>query len=178
MLSASVLRPKGVSRHEYGGHEMKTGISMITIILTLSLYATTAMSEAQNALPEFDKYQVKSMYSGKVAVIDPAGESMFHTRLIEAARQDVNFAGEYVLTTWGCGSGCFDGAAVNIRTGKVAYFPGAMHRKMFSDDEVLQYRRNSRLFIMTGYLDEKDDYATYYYELTGNSFKLIKIVKQ
>jgi len=156
---------------------MKAIFLMIIILLAMPLHATMSMAQEKRDVPQFDQYLVKSVYKGEPATIDPADESMFHTRLADAAKQDVNFAGEYVLTVWGCGAGCFDGAAVNLRTGKVAFFPGAMHRKMFSDDEVLQYRINSRLFMMTGYLNEDGNYASYYYELTDNTFKRIKMVE-
>jgi len=36
---------------------------------------------------------------------------------------DVNFASYYVITTWGCGSGCVSGAMVDIRDGIVYSMP-------------------------------------------------------
>ena len=36
---------------------------------------------------------------------------------------EVNFASYYVITTWGCGSGCVTGAMVDTRDGKVYSMP-------------------------------------------------------
>jgi hypothetical protein len=36
---------------------------------------------------------------------------------------EVNFASHYIITTWGCGSGCVSGAMVDIRDGNVYPLP-------------------------------------------------------
>jgi len=41
----------------------------------------------------------------------------------EYAKQEVNFANHYVVTTWGCGSGCVSGAMVDSRNGTVYPLP-------------------------------------------------------
>lgn len=53
---------------------------------------------------------------------------------------DVNFANYYIITTWGCGSGCVNGAMVDIRDGFIYNMPedkewGGMGTYIESDKE-------------------------------------------
>ena len=48
-------------------------------------------------------------------------DMLYRARLRAAATERPNFAGHYVLTTWGCGTECVMGAAINTRTGRVAF---------------------------------------------------------
>jgi hypothetical protein len=47
----------------------------------------------------------------------------FRTRLREAAREKPNFAGHFIVTTWGCGTECVEGAIIDARTGRVFMLP-------------------------------------------------------
>lgn len=92
---------------------------------------------AQKLEPRFTDYPVKEVYDGKSAKAKtgkgmgqphPDGgylPSMFRTRLNAASEsQLVNFAGHYILTTWGCGSGgCVDGAIIDAKSGDVFWLP-------------------------------------------------------
>lgn len=46
-------------------------------------------------------------------------ERRFRTRLLEAAKEQPNFAGHYRVTIWGCGSECASGAVIDLATGQV-----------------------------------------------------------
>lgn len=103
------------------------------ILLSLPSIAQTALK----SVPAFNDYPVAEIYTGKVASAKtvmgkgqrhPTGgyrPSMFKTRLADAsANGQVNFAGHYVLTTWGCGSGgCVEGAVINALTGDIVWLP-------------------------------------------------------
>ena len=55
----------------------------------------------------------------------------FRTNLREAAKEKPNFAGEMILTTWGCGSSCQAVALINARNGKVTMGPSASYDVTF-----------------------------------------------
>lgn len=72
---------------------------------------------------DFDKYPAK-VYTGKKAPLKLGDWTMFKTRL-KWAHQDgeIGFAGNYIVTTWGCGAGCLSGAMIDKRSGKVYGLP-------------------------------------------------------
>ncbi|MBN4073290.1 hypothetical protein JYT23_00475 [Mariprofundus ferrooxydans] len=135
--------------------------------------ATTV--QQNHVAPPFALYASDAMYQGSVAEVVLADERshMFRTRLQNAMKQSVNFGGEYVLTSWGCGSGCVDGAVVSLKTGKVVFLPATIHAG-YMEAEPLQFRDNSRLLIMSGTLNEVGKAAKYFYEFSGNEFLLLK----
>src|SRR5476651_623356 len=60
--------------------------------------------QAQNQALEFGDYPVAEKYRDKNApVVLSKKDRIYRTRLKEAAKQKPNFAGHYILTTWGCG---------------------------------------------------------------------------
>lgn len=111
----------------------------------------------------------------------------FRTRLSEALRGGVNFAGHYIVAGWGCGTGCISGAIIDARSGSV-YWPKQFNALGVGDtengyvDEPVAYRKNSRLLVITGSPglanEEGPDLPTgeYYYEWRANSLHLIKVI--
>ena len=75
--------------------------------------------------------------------------------LLAAALQPVNFAGRYVLTSIGCGAGCVEVAAIDTGAGTVAWLPVTVCCWPLAMAEPLEYRRDSRLLIVHGALNEK-----------------------
>ncbi len=69
--------------------------------------------------------------------------------------QPVNFAGHYVLTSIGCGAGCVQVAAIDAGTGAVAWLPKTVCCWPLALTDPLEYRRDSRLLIVYGALNEK-----------------------
>lgn len=118
------------------------------------------------------------------------GAGSFRTRLREGLAEGVNFAGHYIVVGWGCGTGCISGAIVDARNGR-AYFPNAFHdiASWWDDngytDEPVKYRKNSRLFVITGIsgdqeerADDNNIWGDYYYEWKNNGLRLVKFVKR
>jgi hypothetical protein len=110
----------------------------------------------------------------------------FRTRLSEAIRGGVNFAGHYVVAGWGCGTGCISGAIIDARTGNV-FWPVQLYALSVGYDgrdyvgKPVEYRKNSRLLIIRGSPGVKDNDAEkpagdYYYEWKGNTLKLIRFI--
>ena len=79
----------------------------------------------------------------------------YRTDLQEAATGPVNFAGHYVLTSIGCGAGCVQVAAIDVGAGSVTWLPQTVCCWPLAMTEPLEYRRDSRLLIVYGALNEK-----------------------
>lgn len=137
------------------------------------LLAIPACAQAPGSrLPQFEDYPVNEVLRG--APSEPVLESPEERRFRTVIRQGVskgwgvhdgttgkelavpgpNFAGRYVIVTWGCGSPCLMAAIVDAKTGRV--FPPLFHHgpghSYFQVPwafpmEPLAYRLDSRLLI-------------------------------
>ena len=66
---------------------------------------------------------------------------MFRTRIRNAGKNDYpNFAGHYIITTWGCGSSCQYGAIIDATNGHVLELPIAYYGH--------EYNLESRLLVV------------------------------
>lgn len=94
-------------------------------------------------MPDFSRYPATTTYSGPihpVVLSSDKYERQFRTQLRNGIKRGVNFAGEYVVVSWGCGSSCVENAVVSAKTGKVCdWFESC------GDDH---FRKNSRLIIL------------------------------
>jgi tetratricopeptide (TPR) repeat protein len=128
-------------------------------------------------VPLFRDYPVTQGYIGKPApvILNSKDKKMFRTTLRKAAKEPANFAGHYVLTTWGCGTSCINGAVVNLRTGEVVFLPGSICCWR-GEGERLIFRLNSRLLVTAGIMNEKSDHGSHFFEFTGTKFKHLKTI--
>ena len=105
-----------------------------------------SLTHAKNAVPQFKDYPVKSVYTGQTAQLDLSDEGarMFRTRLRDALKEKPDFAGEYVITMWGCGASCRMYSFVNKRTGKLLSDGlGGEERQ----EDIVASKANSRLLV-------------------------------
>ena len=132
--------------------------------------------------PRFTRYPA-SVETAQVTKIDfrrSPGASSYRTRLTEALRKGVNFAGRYILTGWGCGTGCTNGAVIDARTG-VVYFPDEL-AGVSGYDETFEFRKNSRLLIINGSPGSRSETGngmaagTYFYEWKATRFRLVRSI--
>ena len=112
----------------------------------------------------------------------------YRTNLRNAlANSDVNFAGKYILVSWGCGSGCSQGAIIDTRTGNV-FFPNELQGVYaggltLGEHDMLEFKKNSFLLLIYGYSgsgfnpETPTHHGIYYYQWTGKVLKLLKFVK-
>ena len=114
-------------------------------------------------------------YQGKnrTLVMDEFGRS-YRTRLSDAIKnQKPAFAGHYLVTGWGCGSGgCNTGAVINAKTGVATPFPVSISSAPQDRQEHI-YNLNSRLMIFAGYLEgseHSDGPAVEFYEFKNGKF--------
>ena len=110
-----------------------------------------------------------------------------------AASKRADFAGCYIISLWGCGTGCMRGAMVDVRDGKVYDLPldeTNYHAGCIIEDEnddcCLVYASDSKLFISQVCLqsvhDEKNDlqrkeFFIYLWNETDKRFEFVESKK-
>ena len=164
---------------------MKTRV--LLAVLCLCLCAAPAFAQ-DGAAPDFGDYAAP-VFRGRAASLKlttPQARG-YRTRLREGARRALNFAGRYKLHTWSCGTGCLQTAFIDAKTGEV-FFPGELNgfiacyygaEPVEDLEEALQFRKGSRLIVMSGYPTSERGKAEpkkglYYYEWAGRELKLVK----
>ncbi len=154
---------------------------MQKIMLGLCLHFMLISSVfAQTQVPQFKDYPVQSVYTGKTAKLDLSDEDVraFRTRLGDALKESPNFAGEYVVTMWGCGASCRMYSFMSKRTGKLLHagFGGEGNQ-----EDVIASKANSRLLVtQEENRNEKwelESLTVRFYVLEKGKFKLLKTVK-
>ena len=158
-------------------------ITILSVFICLGLSAVSAQ-----VAPSFSRYgvPVERKSARSIDFRRSPGASSFRTRISSAFREPVNFAGHYILTGWGCGTGCIYSAIIDVRDGRV-YFPmqlaglGVAYNDTEYEEDPLVYRKNSRLLILKGSPGVMDNEAdkptgTYYYEWNGNRLRLVRFV--
>ena len=136
----------------------------------------------------FDQYRAAESFSGKPAapVFKTTADRSYSTAIREGAARGPNFAGHYTIAEWGCGGGCVSISVVDAKTGSIYRGPfrnlaWTMMRyegKYNANDDnfkQLEYKPDSRLLIVRG-CPEESNCASYFWEWTGEQFKLVKKV--
>lgn len=146
--------------------------SLYTLLLSFPILLTPSSANAsETAVPNFHNFNVDTVYHGALSqvILKTDDEKAFRARLREAAKQPVNYAGKYVLTTWGCGTGCLYGAVVNKKTGTVTFLPGTFSGWRGHGERVM-FHRNSRLLMLAGVINESNEHGLHYYEIVNDTF--------
>ncbi len=159
---------------------MKSKILKFLLSVLFSVFVSHAMAapSKQMSTPQFADYSsLGQVYKGKPApvVLRSQDDRYFRTRLRNSSKEPSNFAGEYSLAIWGCGTSCLMGAAVHLKTGNVIFMPGTISNWQGEGDS-LNFQLKSRLLIASGYINEEGKHGRHYYEFTGRTFKHIKTV--
>lgn len=126
------------------------------------------------ATPHFEDYPAAAVANvGRRAkpVLSDERSRKFGSILREAALHRPNFSGQYVLATWGCGASCVMGAAINAHSGTITWLPFTVCCWNQNLPEPIEYRRNSRMLVVHGRLDETGDaQAVHYFIFNGHEF--------
>ena len=156
--------------------------------LILLLMFSICICAQPGRVPKFGQYPV-TVEKARVKAINfkknPDART-FRTRLSEALARGVNFAGHYIVTGWGCGTGCTNAAIIEARTGDVIWpdqFANidASYGEGYSNEQ-LEFKKNSRLLIIHGRPGSRNENAKipssgdHYYEWKGNRLHLLKSV--
>jgi hypothetical protein len=149
-------------------------------VLTLFLLCLSVAVFGQKGVPQFKDYPATEKFSGKNApVIIGKNEKAFRTRLREASKEKPNFAGRYILTSWGCGAECLMGAVIDAKTGRVYWWNFTVCCWENTDDgfNPIEFRLNSRLIIFSGLRNEKGAKGAHFYKFQNGRFVFIKTIK-
>lgn len=142
----------------------------------LALGAIFALSVGPTAAASLDfaSHPVAERYAGPNAtpVLKSKQDREFRTRLREAAKQTPNFAGHYIVTTFGCGSSCVMGAAIDARSGLVTWLPFTICCWEDARSEPVEFRPDSALMIVRGMRNEQER-GTFYYLLQKGRLRQI-----
>jgi hypothetical protein len=161
--------------------------TMKALTAIMMVLAFAVLTSGQR-VPSFSRYRV-AVEKPRITKIDfrknPDART-YRTRLSEALRGGVNFAGRYIIAGWGCGTGCTNAAVIDTRTGKIHwpeefYNVDASYGDGYSDKQ-LDFRKDSRLLIIHGRPGSSNESGPagpagdYYFEWRGNRFRPLKIV--
>lgn len=152
------------------------------ILLFVLFYCFGHSCIAQERIPKFKDYSVTTIYRGKNApLILNRDTRTFKTRLREALKGKPNFAGHYIVTSWGCGTGCQVGAVIDARNGKVYWFPFSVGQNYEVDDDYrpVEFRLDSKLIIFSGFRGDRDEEpGARFYKFENGRFKFLKFIKR
>jgi hypothetical protein len=122
--------------------------------------------------PRFEDYPAK-LYTGRNAAPDLKSHPqsrLYRTRLKAWSREKPNFAGRFILATWGCGTDCTQIAIIDAKTGRIFHPRGAtsnsavnVHDALFQPGKsiwygsgAVWYRLDSRLLVLIGGPEDGD----------------------
>lgn len=166
--------------------------------------AVCAWAQAAHDVPRFEDFPAAGVFRGEPTqpVLTTAEEQRYRTVIRrgvsmgwgakdgttgrELAAPGPNFAGHYVVVTWGCGSPCLMAAIVDLKTGRV--FPPPFHHGpghsyfqvpwSFPAEPTLSYRLDSRLLVAN--ICEADNNAgaaqkcgAHYFVIADKGLKLV-----
>lgn len=166
----------------FGDTPMKTDLRVARCLATLLLVCIfhSERAAAQTPSPRFKDYAETEIYKGPTAPLVLArDDKRFKTRLRWAAKnQKPNFAGHYILTSWGCGAECLIGAVIDAKTGKVYWWNFSVccwGTDVDNKFNPIEFRPDSKLIVFSGLRNEKDgDYGAHFYKFENGRFVHIR----
>jgi len=140
------------------------------------------MARQNRKSPQFSDYPAGPLFTGRPAVpiLATKLQRMHRSQFRFGAREQANFAGQYKIVEWGCGSPCRTFAVADLKTGAVydppfdSVGPDLSQPGGAGSDWGLEYQPHSRLLIAKGCPEEPC--GTYYYEWTNEKFTLVRVV--
>jgi hypothetical protein len=156
---------------------MKLFLQIFILLLTL----VEGVSAQQQYPPRFEDLPVIEKYRGKPAPVKLTSQraKTFRTMIRDNTKQGVNFAGHYIAATWGCGSDCWSFAIIDARTG-IDYLPPSLlwvgGFGYSPGQDRIQFRKNSRLLVAVGALNDKGSVGKYYFLWKDNRLRLIRAI--
>lgn len=159
---------------------LKTKKPSVACAILWLLASITPTSAAAN-IPKFRDFTV-DIYKGPVAAPNLSSNSQaktYRTRLREAAKGGVNFAGHYILASWGCGTSCATGAVIDARNGDVFFFPFSVCCWRNVDDgfQPIEFRKNSTLIVFAGLRNEQGAMGAHFYDFQSGNFIHLKTIE-
>lgn len=145
--------------------------------------------EAVADAPRFEDFRADRRRVAQPAPLALGSREVRRYRSLIGAQssQGPNFAGNYTIVAWGCGSSCTAFAIVDARTGR-AHFPSGLsaidtsHSGYGGPDSPLRYnalrfRPDSRLLVLLGAPGEDEAReGISFFEWTGRALRLLRFV--
>lgn len=153
---------------------------------------TIRPSDIPRDAPRFENFPVK-VYTAKNAkpILDSDPKTKaFRTRIKEWSKEKPNFAGHFILATWGCGSDCTQLAIIDAISGKV-FYPAEVstnvatnvHQALLEGGDfwhnsgALKFSVDSKLLVLIGMPNEDTARrGISYYVWNGTQLTLIRFV--
>lgn len=162
------------NKRAYEYFRMMQGVPSVLDSFKLLSKAEMVVSESASqvchSVPLFYEYPAEDDFSGPVAPVDLMsfpGAREFRTALSKAQVRGPNFAGRYVVSSWGCGTSCQQYAITDAASGRIVSFGlGASYGTDFN--------LNSRLIVFNPPESVREatelpaDTKAAYYELADN----------
>src|SRR5262249_44768302 len=156
------------------------GLTSILMTMTSSGQTRRDAQSGYAASPCFADFPAPDRFECNPATVSLLTKHarVYRTMLRDSAKDGPTFAGHYTIGQWGWGAGCVQFAIIDAKTGNV-YFPpfyvsivAGPEEKMDQIPEPLQFKRDSKLLIVTGARNEKGG-GEYYYKWANNKLPLI-----
>ncbi|MCG2583662.1 hypothetical protein [Massilia sp. TS11] len=144
---------------------------MRILALILALLTTSVQAE-----PKFSDFPAER-FSGATAKVKLSDQKsrQYASALRASAKRRPDFAGHFVLATWGCGASCVMGAAIDAKTGAVTWIPFTVCCWSASHSSPIDYQRNSRLLVVHGMRNETGlETDVGYFVFDGETFAELK----
>lgn len=137
---------------------------ILTDSINFAKYATEVLTQTTKAEVNFTNY--------------PEAKQ-FKTRILEGYKTgEINFAGHYIATYFGCGAGCIMGFMVDVNDGEIYSLPLGEENMCFWAVERALYTSNSNLFISSICKETDESKELYYIAYVWNeeekAFKSVK----
>lgn len=91
-----------------------------------------------------ETYLVSVIYNGPIHDVDFESKpeaKKFRAKINEAMKGGVNFAGKYVVASWGCGTSCQSSAIIDAETGVITQYG-------IGSEYGLSFKKESRLLVV------------------------------
>jgi len=160
-------------------------MKMLWIAAVLSL-AGSGVAHAQSTQSLFDQHKTSIRVSFPSNPIRFDKESIqYRTRLRQAYSARVNFAGQYVVVVWGCGTGCLAGGVVDRVSGRAHLLPWSVQTCCYDEEKeitrpdgfrLIQVKADSRVIILNGILNEDGPAGRHVFTFDGVYFKPIRMI--
>lgn len=150
-----------------------------TIFLIFAVFLTVLPSLGQNN-PDYSAYPARVSHIKAVKVdlkSHPLAEK-YRKQLFKLNKRSINFAGQYIVGGWNCGSVCYQFAIIDAETGKV-FLPEILQNisfdpQKFPTQKLLGYQPDSKLLVVNSSKSEKPNGAVKtFLEWTGT--ELVRI---
>jgi len=140
--------------------------------------------------PMFEKFPARIFVGRNASPIlhGDATTRMFRSRLTQWAKESPNFAGHYILATWGCGTDCTQISIIDARSGRIFHPPGVttnvavnVHRSLLEGGDLwhaggaIKFKPDSRLLVLIGMPEERvENRGVSYYVWENNKLRRIR----